>query len=160
MISALIAVVALLGSEAAPGSATTTPHSPSVATQATKVDRFARRPQTRIAFAQEVRNFQVKRDGYDDILYLETRRDRWFRSEINCFGIADPRDAQGLLPLDHTSGFDTFSRVALVGFGHQSTECRLNGLVELTPDEAVELRLIRRRSPSSRAPNPAPAPAS
>ena len=92
-----------------------------------------------------MRNFQVKREDGDDILYLETQRNTWFRSEISCFGIHDARDAQGLVPLDRTTGFDRFSRIALVGFGHKTTECRLNGLVALTHEEAVELKLVRPR---------------
>lgn len=153
MLSIVLALAALM---AAQGSDPTPPAPQNAsATAPAKTDRFAGRPQARIAFAQEIRNFQVKRDGYDDILYLETRRDRWFRSEINCFGIDDPRDAQGLLPLDHVSGIENFSRIALVSFGNTTTECRLDGLIELTPDEVIELRLIRRRA--SAAPTSSPA---
>lgn len=121
-----------------------------------KADPYAGRPQARITFAREVRNFQVKRDGYDDILFLETRRDRWFRGEIDCFGIDDPRDAQGLLTLDPTFGLDGTSRIALVSFGNSRTECHLNGLIELTSEEAMDLRLIRRRA----TPTPKASPAS
>jgi hypothetical protein len=141
MVSTLFALLALISVD---GMAAPSP-APQATASTPKVDRYAGRPQARIAFAREVTNFQVKRDGYDDILFLETRRDRWFRSEINCFGIDDPRDAQGLLPLDHIFGLDGSSRIALVGFGHGRTECRLNGLIELTPEEAVEQGLIRRR---------------
>jgi hypothetical protein len=110
---------------------------------AAQIDRFAGRPNARIAFTRDVRNFEVKRENYDDILYLETSRNRWFRSEISCFGLADPLDAQALLPLDHGFGFDNFSKIGLVGFGHRINECRLDRLVELTPEEAVEFRLER-----------------
>ncbi len=142
MISAVFLMAALMGSDV-----TTPIANAASAMSSPKVDRFAGRPQARIPFAREVRNFQVKRDGYDDILYLETSRDRWYRSEITCMGIFDPRDAQGLVPRDHGFGIDNFSRVDLVGFGSQSTQCYLNGLVELTPEEAVEFRLLRRHAP-------------
>jgi hypothetical protein len=156
MLVSLLSLAALVSGDAPVQPApTTTPAVQSATTTNVKADRFAGRPQTRIAFAHEVNNFQVKRDGNDDILFLETRRDRWFRSEINCFGISDPRDAQGLVPLDRTSGFDRFSRVALVSFGHERTECLLDGLVELTSDEATELGLIRRRRGGVTAPTPA-----
>lgn len=156
MLSTLFALAALMAAQSssptlpAPRSTNTSVASPA------KVDRFAGRPQARIAFARDVRNFQVKRDGYDDILYLETGRDRWFRAEIICFGIDDPRDAQGLIPLDSTFGIQSASRVSLVGFGHRSNECTIDSLVELTPDEAAEFRLVRRRS----APAPRIQPAS
>jgi hypothetical protein len=106
-------------------------------------NRFAGRPEARIAFARDVRNFQVKREGYDDILFLETRRDTWYRSEIRCTGIADPRDAQALAPIGPTSGIDRFSRVALIGFHSSHSQCFLNSLIELTPQEAIEFRLVR-----------------
>jgi hypothetical protein len=146
----LVALIAMLGSDVASTSAS--PPQPVVSSLeqtsiAPKADRFAGRPQARIAFAREVRNFQVKRDGTDDILYLETQRNRWFRSEIYCTGINDPRDAQGLLPIGHSSGLDRFSRIALVDFSHRSNECQLVDLIELTPEEAIELRLVRRRAP-------------
>jgi hypothetical protein len=112
----------------------------------TNEERFANRPQARIAFARQIQNFQVKREDNDDILYLETSRNRWYRSEIGCFGISDPRDAQGLLPVDRTGSFDSFSRVVLVGFSHQRNECTIRSLIELTPEEAVDLRLIRGRA--------------
>jgi hypothetical protein len=116
-------------------------------------NRFQGRPEARIAFAHDVRNFQVKREGNDDILFLETRRDTWYRSEINCTGIADPRDAQALAPIGPTSGIDSFSRVALIGFNSSHSQCFLNSLIELTPQEAIEFRLVRPKS----APRPTPA---
>jgi hypothetical protein len=119
--------------------------------------RFEGRPEARIAFTRSVRNFQVKREDNDDILYLETTRDRWYRTEITCFGIFDPRDAHGLVPLRSggaVEGFDRFSRVALVGLGSGRTDCSLERLVELTPEEAIEFRLIRRKAPRAKAPTP------
>ena len=159
MLSAIFMIAALVSVD------TSTPptggeQSSPTATKTDKVNRFAGRPQARIAFARDVRNFQVKRDGYDDILYLETSRDRWFRAEINCIGINDPRDAHGLLPIDHSSGLDRFSRIALVGFGRQSNTCQLTDLVELTPEEALEFRLLRRRSVPAASVAPKAAPAS
>ena len=155
MMNMLLAFAALTGSNLATAAPSQPASNSTAAVSIPKIDRFAGRPQARIAFTQQVRNFQVGRDGHDDILYLETGRDRWFRSEINCFGINDPRDAQGLVSLDHNSGFDRFSRVALVGFGHRSTECRLDGLIELTPQEAIELRLVRPRRSAATSPTPA-----
>jgi hypothetical protein len=154
--SALIALFALASAQAVTPAAQSSDASPPAAAASTaKPDRFADRPRARIAFVNEVRNFQVKRDGHDDVIFLETRRNRWFRSEIQCFGIDDPRDAHGLLPLDRTSGFDDFSRIALVSFSRKTNECRLNRLVELTPEETVEFRLVRQRS--AKPPNSPPA---
>jgi hypothetical protein len=152
MLYALFAIATLFAAD------TTTPMiggAKSPPETAAKTDRFAGRPQARIAFNHEVSNFQVEREGYDDILYLETRRDRWYRSKINCFGIADPRDAQGLLSLDRMSGFDNFTRIGLVSFGHRTTECRLNDLIELTREEAIDLRLVRVRAARAVKPTPA-----
>ena len=118
----------------------------------TQVDRFAERPEARIAFAREVRNFQVKRDDGDDILYLETTRNRWFRSEITCFGINDPRDAHGFLPIDRGLGIDKFSRIALLTFNNGRTDCNLKKLIELTPEETVEFGLVRNRQNKTRKP--------
>ena len=151
MMHVLLSLAAIMGVEVAPAS---TSSSPATAAIASQTERFAGRPRARIAFAQEVRNFEIKRDGSDDILYLETRRDRWFRSELSCFGIGDPRDAQGLYPLDSTWGFDNFSRIALVSFGHRTTECRLHNLVELTPAEATEFQLIRPRRDAAKKTRP------
>jgi hypothetical protein len=154
MLHALFALASVISSDvtAAPSS----PQQPAASVaNVPKVDPFADRPRARIAFAREVNNFQIKRDGHDDILYLETRRDRWFRSEINCFGIADPQHAMGLLPLDHFGGFDSFSRIGLVSFGERTTECRLNSLVELTPAEALALQLTRTRTPRAAKATPA-----
>jgi hypothetical protein len=151
MATALLALFALVG---AATSSVDDPPASNVGTPATevKVDKFANRPEARIAFARQVRNFQVQRDGHDDILFLETSRDRWYRSEITCFGLDDPRDAHGILPIDRGLGIDRSSRIALVSFGRRQTECTLQSLVELTPDEAVELRLNRRRAPKPQAP--------
>jgi hypothetical protein len=151
MATALLALFALFGASTSSVGAPPTGTVGATATQV-KVDKFANRPEARIAFAREVRNFQVQRDGNDDILFLETSRDRWYRSEITCFGIDDPRDAQGILPIDRSMGIDSFSRIALFSFGHRQTDCMLQSLVELTPDEAVELRLNRRRAPKPQAP--------
>jgi hypothetical protein len=145
----LFALGALLSAAAAP------PQTAAAAPPAqTQVNRFEGRPQARIAFSRQIQNFQVKREGNDDILYLETSRDRWYRSEISCFGISDPRDAQGLLPLDRSGSLDSFSKIHLVGFSNQQNECTLRSLIELTTEEATELRLIRRRTPRTKAATP------
>jgi hypothetical protein len=127
---------------------------PTAAPAQAQTDRFANRPQARIAFTRQIQNFQIKREDHADILYLETARNRWYRSEINCFGISDPSDAQGLLPIDRGFGIDGFSRIVLVGFSHQRNECTLNSLVELSEDEAVDLKLIRRRASTRSATTP------
>lgn len=110
------------------------------------VDRFEGRPQARIPFSRQVQNFQVKRESNFDVLYLETTRSRWYRGPISCFGISDPRDAQGIVPIDRGFGIDNFTRFVLLGFSHERNECSLNSLVELTPEEAVELGLVRNRT--------------
>jgi hypothetical protein len=117
-------------------------------------DPFANRPQARIAFTRTIQNFQVKRENNDDILYLETLRDRWYRSEITCFGIADPRDAHGIVPVSHGASFEASSRVYLVSFSQERNECSVRSLIELTQDEAIALRLIRRKAPRTKAPAP------
>ena len=120
----------------------------------TAEQRFADRPQARIAFARQIQNFQVKREDNDDILYLETTRNRWYRSEIGCFGLGDPRDAHAILPLDNSGSFDAASRVVLLSLSHHRSECMVRSLIELTPDEATELRLIRVRTPRAKAAAP------
>jgi hypothetical protein len=155
MALSLLALGAFMASVAAPVDAASGSAPPRANPQAdiqAKVDRFSGRPEARIPFSRNVRNFQVKRDNGTDVLYLETSRDRWYRSEISCFGINDPRDAQGLVPLDRGFGIDGFTRVVLVGFGHRQNECTLRGLIELTQDEAVDLRLVRRRAPTTPPP--------
>ncbi len=155
MIHALFALIAIAGLETPTTQQVAAPATSPVSQSTNSAERFADRPQARIAFSQQVRNFQIKRDGNDDVLYLETNRDRWFRSEISCFGINDPRDAYGLVSLDHTSGFDRFSRIGLVDFGRRTTECRLNGLVQLTPEEAVQLELVKPRRTATTKTSPA-----
>jgi hypothetical protein len=140
MTFSLFAFAMLLSAAAAPATAALTSATPTPV-----IDKFEGRPQARIAFTRQIQNFQVKRENNDDILYLETTRDRWYRGEIICFGLSDPRDAQGILPIERGSGIDGFSRFLFVGFGHERSECSLRGLIELTPDEAFELRLVRRR---------------
>jgi hypothetical protein len=112
-------------------------------------ERFEGRPQARIAFAGQIQNFEVKRENSDDILYLETTRDRWYRGEIICFGISDPRDAHGILPIERGVGVDGYTRFLFVGFGHERNECTLRGLIELTRDEATGLGLSRPRRVSN-----------
>jgi hypothetical protein len=144
MAFSLFAFAMLLSTAATPVTS-----APTSAAPAPVADRFEGRPQARIAFTRQIQNFQVKRENNDDILYLETTRDRWYRGEIICFGLSDPRDAQGILPIERGSGIDGFSRFLFVGFGHDRTECSLRGLVELTRDEATELRLVRPRRVSN-----------
>lgn len=151
MVMSLIALAALAQSALAqaPGVQSSQGNADNASKPSVKVDRFAGRPPARIAFTRNVRNFEVKRENYDDVLYLETSQNRWFRSEISCFGLADPTAARALLPLDHGSGFDNFSKIGLVSFGHRVNECRLARLVELTPEEAIEFRLERPKAPVS-----------
>lgn len=132
---------------ASPNSATTdavdTAASAPSTPQKPKSARFEGRPDARIAFTRQIRNFKITREDNDDVLYLETLRDKWYRSAIFCSGIADPRDAHGIASIDHGFGVDGHSRIALVYLGQHPTQCTLRRLVELTPDEAVELRLVR-----------------
>ena len=113
------------------------------------IGRFDDRDEARIAFARNIRNFQVARGkGARDILYLEVPRDKWYRAEITCFGTGDPRFAHGLVPLSHGSGFNRYSRVRFVGVGgrHERSDCTIRSLVELTEDEAIEFNLVRQGS--------------
>lgn len=146
----LIFVLTALSSHVDAPQATTAAGTPIAPISAS--ERFANRREARIPFARDVRNFQVKREDNDDIIYLETRRDTWFRSEITCMGIGDPRDAHGLVPHPSEMGIDSFSRITLVSFGSGHTQCSLNSLIALTPQEAVELKLVRAaKLPNQRA---------
>jgi hypothetical protein len=114
-------------------------------------DRFADREQARIPFESEIDGWRFEREGNDDILYVEGTRNRWYRAELSCFGVStDPESALGMIPITSGGGFDRFSRVRFVdGFGgrhsrHDSTECQLKTLVELTEEEAFEFNLRRR----------------
>jgi hypothetical protein len=144
MISAFVAFMALTTADPTAPPPATTP----TGTANIHADRFEGRPQARIAFARDIRNFQVQRDGLDDVLYLETQRNRWYRSEIICFGLEDPRDAHGIIPIDRDFGIERSSRIALVSFGQRTSNCSLQGLIELTPEEAVAFKLVRQRTPA------------
>jgi hypothetical protein len=142
----LALTIALVGAE------TSAHPSQTAVAPVTNEARFAGRPAARIPFARDVRNFQVKREGSEDVLFLETNRDTWYRSEINCLGIGDPRDAHGIVPERNMSSIDSFSRITLVALGSGTTQCSLQNLVALTPEEAVEFRLIRRTRPARTQP--------
>lgn len=145
MISLAIAFI-VLASSASDTASRATPNTvaPSIGReQSSNVTRFAGRPEGRIAFARDVRNFEVKREGNDDVIFLETRRNTWYRSEIHCLGIGDPRDAHAIVSSGDMTGIDSFSRISLVSFSAGQSHCSLQSLVALTQEEAIEFRLIR-----------------
>jgi hypothetical protein len=148
----LLAMLALLGTSDVQPSAQPTPTP--LSQPATAQQRFAGRPQARIAFTRQIQNFKVKREENDDILYLETTRNRWYRSEIGCFGMGDPRDAHAILPIELSGGFDSSSRILLLGMSREGNECMVRSVIELTTEEATQLRLIRVRTPRSKAAAP------
>lgn len=118
---------------------------------AAATDRFAGREQARIPFESQIRGWRFERENNDDILYVEGTRNRWYRAELSCFGLSSEADfALGMIPITFGGGFDRSSRVRFVdGFGgrhsrHNSTDCQLNTLVELTEAEAFEFNLRRR----------------
>jgi hypothetical protein len=127
-----------------PGAApSTAPAAPSMA------ERFAGRGEARIAFESQIRNFRVEQEDGDDILYIEASGNRWYRAPLNCAGSGNPRFAERLIPISRGGGFDRFSRVRLTGLfpdRFDRTECWLDSVVELTPVEAVELKLERPRT--------------
>lgn len=110
---------------------------------------FARRQQARIAFTHSVRNFKVTREEHDDVLYLETTNRTWYRGEVHCFGMDDPRDAISMQIVDQSGGVDQFSRVALYNLSGRGTQCRLDSLVQLTPEEAIARKLVRNTARSA-----------
>jgi len=105
---------------------------------------FARRPRARILSSQDVRNFQVRReDHFDTVVYLETARNTWFRGEMICRGLGDPRDADSVQPISHTMGIDDNTTLIFRAFSSETSVCRMTSLVRLTPDEALDLKLVR-----------------
>jgi hypothetical protein len=107
-------------------------------------ERVANREQARIPFASNITGFRAEREDGEDVVYLEAGMNRWYRGELQCFGLGDVRHAHGFAPVDHVHGVDRFSRVAFFSLGDSRPEqCRLTSLVELSRDEAVELKLAR-----------------
>lgn len=109
---------------------------------------FDQRKNERVLLTRSIRNFDVRReDGSDRVVYLETGRNAWLRGEMSCFGAGDPRDAHAIDIKDHTGGLDVNSTLVFRQFAAQSSECRLNNLVALTQEEALERKLIRAPKP-------------
>lgn len=137
----------------APGTAASpTATAPAAAAPQTNAERFAGRPEARIAFPSSIRGFRVEREDGDDILYVEGPGRQWYRGELVCFGLRDPDFAYGMVPITNGGSFDRFSRVVFTGIGsHDRTHCRLHSLIQLTQAEAVELGL-RRAPRESEAP--------
>ena len=117
-----------------------------------KEDAFAGRENGTIAFASQIDGFSVKREGRDDILYLNTGFGRWYRAPLTCFGMGDPGSAMGIIPYDyHGASIDKFSRFKLLGIDRMDkNECSISALIELTPQETVTFGLESQKQVDSR----------
>ncbi len=148
-----LALAVLSGAAALADPAPAAPAAPQAQTNA---ERFEGRPEARISFPSSIRGFRVEREDGDDILYVEGPGRQWYRGELICFGIRDAEFAFGMVPITNGGSFDRFSRVVFTGVGgHDRTHCRLQSLIQLTQDEAVELGLRRApREPAAAATPP------
>lgn len=109
---------------------------------------FSQRPNARVMMSRSIRNFDVRReDGSDRIIYLEAARNNWLRGELLCRGIGDPRDAHSLEIGDHTTGLSVNSTLIFRALSHETSVCTLASLVAITPEEAMERKLIRAPKP-------------
>ncbi len=108
-------------------------------------DKFAGRKEARIPFASQLDHFQVKRENSEDILYLSTGFGHWYRAPLTCTGLGDPTYANGIVPVDAQMGVDKFTRFQFIGMGAiANPPCFISSLIELTPEETVELKLESR----------------
>lgn len=115
-------------------------------------NQFDNRGNATIAFESMIRNFAVKVEGKEDILYLDTGSGQWYRAPMTCFGMGDPRSAMHIVPINHGSGIDKFTRFKLFGTGRgESNECNISDLIELTPQETVDYGLESQKSVDARA---------
>lgn len=115
-----------------------------VALTTTVTDPYATRPRARIFSSLKIRNFEVRREDANDwIVYLETARNTWFRGEMICRGGGDPRDAQLLEPVSHTGGIDANTSLVFRDLSSQTSVCSLVKLISLTPEEILDLKLVR-----------------
>jgi hypothetical protein len=126
------------GTAAAPASAQQAPATPTLS------QRLEGRDEARIPFSRSIRTFEVKREQGDDILYIQDQRREWYRGEIQCSGVDDPRHAIAIAPIDHSGSFSRFSRIILLAPGEREhNRCNLRSFVKLTADEAIEAGVLR-----------------
>jgi hypothetical protein len=112
--------------------------------KAAALDPYAGRPSARIPSSRNVRNFEVRReDASDRVVYLETTRNVWFRGEMICRGGGDPRDAHSVEPVGHSMGIDDNTTLIFRELSSQTSVCNLVSLISLTPEEALDLKLVR-----------------
>jgi hypothetical protein len=110
----------------------------------TVTDPYATRPRARILSSLKLRNFEVRREDANDwIVYLETARNTWFRGEMICRGGGDPRDAHLLEPVSYTGGIDANTSLVFRDLSSQTSVCSLVNLISLTPEEILDLKLVR-----------------
>ncbi len=108
------------------------------------VNPYAGRPSARIMLSRQVRNFVVRREEDSDrVIYLESPRNTWFRGEMVCRGGGDPRDAKSFRSAGHGNGIDTGTTLIFYDLSRETSNCTLVSLVSLTPEEALELKLVR-----------------
>ena len=139
----LISLTMLLAASFGPTSEQAAPTKPTDAKPAVS-DPYVGRPRARILSSRQVRNFVVRREeGNDRVVYLETARNNWFRGEMVCRGAGDPRDALSLEPVNTRMGIDDNTTLIFREISSQSSVCTLVSLVNLTEQEALDLKLIR-----------------
>jgi hypothetical protein len=94
--------------------------------------------------SRQVRNFVVRReDDSDRVVYLETARSTWFRGEMICRGGGDPRDAKSFRSAGLSNGIDAGTTLIFYDLSRETSNCTLVSLVSLTPEEALDLKLVR-----------------
>jgi hypothetical protein len=139
----LISLTMLLAASIGP-SAEQTPAAKPVDAKPAMVDPYAGRPSARIMLSRQVRNFVVRREEDSDrVVYLETARRTWFRGELICRGGGDPRDANSFRSISHTSGIESGTTLIFYDLSSGSSNCTVVSLVSLTPEEALDLKLVR-----------------
>ncbi len=139
----LISLTMLLAASIGPTSDQTSAANPADAKPAV-VDRYAGRPSARIMLSRQVRNFVVRReDDSDRVVYLETARSTWFRGEMICRGGGDPRDAKSFRSAGLSNGIDAGTTLIFYDLSRETSNCTLVSLVSLTPEEALDLKLVR-----------------
>jgi len=139
----LISLIMLLAAGLIPAAEQATPAKTATASSAV-ADPYAGRPNARIFSSRALRNFEVRReDANDRVVYLETTRDTWFRGEMICRGGGDPRDAHVVEPVSHANGIDANTTLIFRELSSQTSICTLVSLISLTPEEALDLKLVR-----------------
>lgn len=139
----LISLTMLMAASIGPTAEQTPAANPADAKPAV-VDPYAGRPSARIMVSRQVRNFVVRREEDSDrVIYLETPRSTWFRGEMICRGGGDPRDAKSFRSAGHSNGIEAGTTLIFYDLSRETSNCTVVSLVSLTPEEALDLKLVR-----------------